>query len=360
MAPREASLPTHLEHVITEWKWIDTLTRQFELCNASAGQQVVLLTESSTPPALVSTARIALQRTGAPFTMVGVPSPRFQDSSTDCLRNEVVWAAVAQADLVIDCTSYGIDTSPLLDALLDANTRVLVVGSREPNGIERYVAHPGLEERVERGIALLKGASRLEITDPRGTKLRANLEGAATHGSWGSVTEEGTSDRWPSGFCGAVLAADTVDGIFVVMPGDINLSIQEFVHSPVTVAIDNDHISEIAGESGDADIIRTHLESLDSVAAYGISSIDIGMNHSSRRNRSSLYDRGLLTDEEARISAGSVTLTFGSNPVADRTAPGTFSVCLRHSDISIDGIAIVERGNLVGEFAPDVYETAAL
>lgn len=308
----------------------------------------------------MSTARIALQRTGAAFTEVGVASPRFRDPSSDCLRNAVVWAALAEADLVLDCTSHSIDTSPLLDGLLDANTRVLVIGARKPDGIERYVAHPGLEERVERGIALLKGASRLEISDPRGTKLKADIRDAVTHGSWGSVTEDGTSDRWPSGFCGAVLAVDTLDGIFVIMPGDINLSIHEFVHSPVTVGIDNDHISEIEGESGDADIIRTHLESLDSVAAYGISTIDIGMNHSSRRKRSNLYDRDLLTDEEARIAAGSVTLTFGTNPVAGRTAPGTFSVCLRQSDVMIDGIPIVERGVLVGEFAPDVYETAAL
>jgi len=350
MATREPPKPTAGSIAITEWKWIDTL----------AGQQVVLLTESSTPTALVSTARIALQRTGAPFTEVGVSAPRFQDPSSDCLHNAVVWAALAEADLVIDCTNHGIDTSPLLDDLLDTDTRILVIGAREPDGIERYVAHPGLEERVERGIALLKSASRLEISDPRGTKLRADLTGAATHGSWGSVTEDGTSDRWPSGFCGAVLAADTLDGIFVIMPGDINLSIHEFVHSPVTVGVDNDHISEIEGESGDADIIRTHLESLDSVAAYGISSIDIGMNHSSRRNRTNLYDRGLLADEEARICAGSVTLTFGSNPVAERIAPGTFSICLRHSDVAIDGITIVERGALAGEFAPDVYETAAL
>lgn len=288
-----------------------------------------------------------------------MPSSQEPAGVRDALKNGVVWAALTEADLVIDCTQRSIDTSARIDELLDTETRILVIGTREPAGIERHVPHPGLESRVERGIKLLESAKTLELSDPRGTKLSIKLASAEMHGSWGSVTEPGTSDRWPSGFFGAVPAADSVSGILVIMPGDINLSIHEFVHSPVTIAIDDDHISEIEGESGDADIIRTHLEAFDDVAAYGFSALDIGMNKSTRHDQSELYDRSLLDTTEARITAGFVTLTFGTNPVAGRVAPGTFMVCLRRPTVHIDGIVAIDGGKLVGELAPDVYETAA-
>lgn len=319
---------------------------------------VTVVAESVTPTALLDVVRLALQRTGATTVELKVPSPT--SGVVDLLDNRVVIAGIGRSDLVIDCTAFGIENSAALQAVLSKEGRILVLGPRTPAEIAAFHPHPGLETRVNIAGEILDEAIELKIGDRHGSNLTVRLDGCRVSALRGVVTEPGVVERMPGGLVTIVPANDTVAGELVVMPGDINLSVGEFLRSPVRLVIDADHVCEIDGASGDADMIRTHLESFDDPAAYGIAHIAFGMNHALRPSAENLYDPQLLQREIAQVGAGHLLVGLGSNAVAGRRCRGSLDICMRGVNVVIDDVSVIDNGTLSGPIAPDVYEAAAV
>ena len=57
-----------------------------------------------------------------------------------------------------------------------------------------------------------------------------------------------------------------------------------------------------------------------------------------------------------RLLAGVVGVSFGTNLTADRPSTQRIGFALRNRDVYIDDLPVVVRGQLDGDFAPDVYE----
>lgn len=339
---------------MAEWKWIDTLTRQFELCEATNGRDVVVVGTTRTPADLIDTAMIALQRTGAQGSLLVLASPGSGESRT---MSASVQSALRTAELVIDCTAVGLGPLP--------DTDVLVLGSRSPVGLEHHVPHPGLSERVRMAEKLLSDGTQLVITSAAGTKLsilgtddnRSFGDQTTISGDWGCPRPQRRLAHWPAGQVTATLSeTHTASGQVVLMPGDLNLTLAEVIHSPVTLEIEDSRICEIVGESGDADLLRAYLESFADPGVYLLTRATLGLNQAA--TSPSLF----TTDPQlhSELAAGQVSLGFGHPSNSTDTYPEPLlTIGLRTATLDLGSVRPVSDGTLQGEVAPDVYESAA-
>jgi len=344
---------------MTEWRWLDVFARHLRACALSHGEVVAVLSESASRPELVETSRIAAQMLGGRVYDVVVPTPastgrvalRSTGASVALAGNRGAIAALASADFVIDCTVEGLLHAPELGAILAGGARVLMVSNEHPENFERYVEDPTLEERVERGVALLEAAAEMRVTSAAGTDLTARLEGAFRAGSSGVATEPGTIAHWPGGLCLAFPAAHCVEGVVALAPGDINLTFKSYVREAVRLRIEDDHVVAIEGDGLDADLFRSYLAAFGDRESYAVSHVGFGMNRAARWDYLELYDKSQINGTEARAFAGNFLFSTGANENAGRYTAGHFDLPMRNCTIALDGRVVVDAGALQGDLA---------
>ena len=192
------------------------------------------------------------------------------------------------------------------------------------------------------------------LSDRHGTELRIKLGNVAVRADDGVVAAPGATGSYPTGWIELTPAANTVTGDIVLMPGDTNLALQDFVRSPTRLTIHDDLLTAIDGDHGDGDAIRALIEHLDDPLAYGVSRITIGMH--AIGTQESVFDDNIRDPLVARRTGGLVTLTFGDNPHALRPCRGTVGLGLRGRTVALDSSLVINAGLLWGVYAPDVYE----
>jgi len=344
---------------MTEWRWLDVFARHLRACALSHGEVVAVLSESASRPELVETSRIAAQMLGGRVYDVVVPTPastgpvalRSTGASVALAGNRGAIAALASADFVIDCTVEGLLHAPELGAILAGGARVLMISNEHPENFERYVDDPTLDERVERGVALLEAATEMHVTSAAGSDLTARLEGAFRAGSSGVATEAGTIAHWPGGLCLAFPAAHCVEGVVVLAPGDINLTFKSYVRDAVRLRIEDDHIVAIEGDGLDAELFRSYLAAFGDRESYAVSHLGFGMNRAARWDYLELYDKAQINGTEARAFAGNFLFSTGANENAGRYTAGHFDLPMRNCTIALDGQVVVDSGALQGDLA---------
>jgi 2,5-dihydroxypyridine 5,6-dioxygenase len=346
----------------TEWRYIEAFRSHLQRCALTAGENVCVLSESSSRQVLVDTARLAAQSLGATVFDVVVPTPpsahpvpiRSTGASQALARNPAVVQALRTVDLVIDCTVEGLLHAPELGEILGGRARVLMVSNEHPDVYDRLVWDDDLPRRVALGHELLRAARELRVTSDAGTDLRVTLTGAFTAGSTGLTTGPGSIAHWPGGLVLAFPAADTVTGTLVLAPGDLNLTFNRYVESPITLRIEHDRIESIEGTGVDADLFRSYLRAFDDRDAYATSHVGWGMNPAARWDALALYDRRELWGTEQRAVAGNFLYSCGANEIAGRYTAGHFDLPVHHCTIALDGHPVVVRGQLVPTLAGPV------
>ena len=342
---------------MTEWRFIEAFAAHFGRCGLVEGEVVALLSESQSRPALVETARLAAQSLGGRIFDVVVPTPasahsvpiRSTGASQAIARNPAVISALSTAGLVIDCTVEGLLHAPELGAILGGGARVLMISNEHPDIFERLGWDDDLPRRVELAHERLEAASEMHVTSAAGTDLRVNLDGAFTAGSTGLTAGPGSIAHWPGGLVIAFPAANTVNGTLIMAEGDLNLTFNRVVESPIELTIADDHITEIAGHGVDTQLFRSYLAAFGDRASYATSHVGWGMNSAARWESVELYDRRETWGTEARAVAGNFLYSTGANEVAGRFTAGHFDLPMRHCTVALDGVVVVERGELVAE-----------
>jgi len=342
-----------------EAKWVDAFARVFRLCDVKPGEPAAILSETQSRPALTSLAELALSALGArPFHVIvptppqRAPVPVRSTGASDAIGDlGPVVTALAAAGLVVDCTVEGLLHAPELPRILSGGARVLMVSNEHPEALERLVPSPDLEGKVKAGIRRLRAARRMEVTSAAGTRLDVSLEGAVAGGGWGYTARPGTITHWPGGLCLAFPAAGAVNGRLVMAPGDVNLTFKRYVESPITLAIENDAVVDIAGDGLDAELMRSYFAAWGDKEAYAVSHLGWGMNPAARWDAMAMYDRRDFNGTELRAFAGNFLYSTGANEVAGRRTLGHFDLPLRHCTVRLDGHTVVEAGVLQGELA---------
>ncbi len=338
----------------TEWRWVQRYAEQFAACNLRPGEVAVLLSEAASNPLITETARLALESMGAATADVRMPTPanpgpvpiRSTGASQALAGHRAAVAALAAADFVVDCTAEGLLHAPELEQILAGGCRVLMISAEHPENAERWPHDPSLADRVARGVSLLQAAEVMEIYSAAGSELRVDLAGAVVAGSHGWCTEPGSIAHWPGGLVLAFPAAGTVNGQLVLAPGDINLTFKEYIREPVKLSIVDDYIIAIDGEGHDAALMESYIASFQEPEAYAVSHVGWGMNPGARWEALAMWDKADLNGTELRAFAGNFVYSTGANETAKRFCRGHFDLPMRHCTVTLDGEAVVERGQL--------------
>lgn len=334
---------------IDDWTSIDIVTRQLDLCGVAPGVSCLVVVDPTSHPQMGQIAALAASRLGADTVTVASPVP-----ITSCSVGGLVSSIGASGDVVVDLTADGACAA----LPLSADARVLIAGDLSPERLRRLHPHVGLSRRVERAVERISQASSLELQSSDGSSLIIGLAGATVEGHGGVPTDATPVARWPDGRVTVEPAEGAVEGTVVAMPRDVLLQAHAYVSSPVTLPIRNDHIADVSGDSGDADLLRALLGAANHRDAYGFSQISLGL-----ANESGLRAGGHATSPYLRVGdaprlAGVVTVAFGTNTTAGRTAANRISLVLHGHSVSVDGRPLIAAGHLQGDLRPDVYESA--
>jgi 2,5-dihydroxypyridine 5,6-dioxygenase len=342
---------------MTEWRHIAAFAAHFRRCAMVEGEVVALLSESQSRAALVETSRLAAQSVGARVFDVVVPTPaskhsvpiRSTGASQAIAGNPGVIVALSSAEMVIDCTVEGLLHAPELSAILGGGARVLMISNEHPDIFERLGWDDDLPRRVGLAHDRLRGAKEMRVTSDAGTDLTINLAGAFTAGSTGVTAGPGSIAHWPGGLVIAFPAANTVSGTLVMTAGDLNLTFNRIVETPIELTISDDHITEVTGNGVDAQLFRSYLASFGDRASYATSHVGWGMNEAARWETVELYDRRETWGTEARAVAGNFLYSTGANEIAGRFTAGHFDLPMSHCTVALDGVPVVEHGTLIAE-----------
>jgi 2,5-dihydroxypyridine 5,6-dioxygenase len=344
---------------LTEWRYIKAFAEHFARCGLVDGETVAILSESQSRPVLVETARLAAQSLGGRVFDVVVPTPasahpvpiRSTGASQAIAHNPAVIAGLSSVDLVIDCTVEGLLHAPELGQILGGGARVLMISNEHPDTFDRLVWDDDLPRRVALGHEWLKQAEAMRITSAAGTSLTVRLAGAVTAGSTGLTDGPGSIAHWPGGLVLAFPAAGTVSGTVVLAPGDINLTFNRYMETPVALTIVDDHIVDIAGPGLDAELFRSYLSAFNDRASYATSHVGWGMNPAARWDYLELFDKRDNWGTEARAFAGNFLYSTGANENAGRFTAGHFDLPMRGCTVMLDDRTVVQAGTLAPELA---------
>ena len=250
---------------------------------------------------------------------------------------------------MIDCTVEGLLHAPELGAILGGGARVLMISNEHPDIFDRLGWDDDLPRRVEVAHERLRGAAEMRVTSDAGTDLTVRLAGAVTAGSTGVTDGPGSIAHWPGGLVIAFPSAGAVSGALVMAAGDLNLTFNRIVESPIEMVIVDDHITDIVGSGVDAQLFRSYLGAFGDRASHATSHVGWGMNEAARWESVELYDRRETWGTEARAIAGNFLYSTGANEVAGRFTAGHFDLPMRNCTITLDGVPVVERGELIAE-----------
>jgi 2,5-dihydroxypyridine 5,6-dioxygenase len=319
----------------------------------------VVLSESQSRPVNVQLAELALARLGARMFHVVVPTPPLSapvpvrsTGASDAIGGLApVVQALAGSGFVADLTVEGLLHAPELPAILAGGARVLMVSNEHPEVLERCLPDTALEPKVKAGMRLLRNARTMQVRSEAGTELSIALDGARVGGGWGYTARPGSISHWPGGLCLAFPAAGSVRGTLVLAEGDVNLTFKRYLERPVVLTVENDHVTEIAGNHLDAELMRSYFAAWGDRAAYAVSHVGWGMNPKARWDAMAFYDKNDFNGTELRAFAGNFLYSTGANEVAGRHTLGHFDLPLRNCTITLDTHVVVRDGQLQGDLA---------
>lgn len=341
-----------------EGKWLDAFREVFEACAVQPGEPVAILSETQSRPLNVHLAELALHLLGARAFHLVVPTPRNphpvpvrSTGASEALGNlPAVLAALTASSLVIDLTLEGLMHASETAAILKSGARILHISNEHPEALERLRPDPALEPETRAAARLLRNARRMTVTSKAGTDLAIDLQGASTVGVWGWTAKPGTLAHWPGGLVVAFPAANTVNGRLVLAAGDINLTFKRYTEQPVTLTIENDHVTSVEGQGTDAMLFREYLAAWNDRNAYAVSHVGWGLNRRARHEALAMYSRRDLNGTELRAVAGNFLFSTGANEFAGRYTAGHFDLPVMGTTITLDGVPVVRNGALQDVF----------
>lgn len=337
-----------------ESKWVDCFARTFELSGVGSGDLVAILSESQSRPDLVGLTEAGLFRCGAKAVHIKVPSPRVSDpvpvrstgASQAFAGYDDLLAGLSACTLAIDVTVEGLLHSEQRDVLLKSGVRVFMISSEHPEILARCMPNPDLLPVLDDAMNRLSVAKTMSVKSRAGTDLHIKTEGAPTRGGVGFLRDEDMVAYWPAGLVLCFPLENSVDGTLVLNAGDVNLTFKKYVDSPVTMHIEKDNVVAIEGTGRDAVMLRSYYEAWNDPNAYNVSHVGWGLNPAASWESLTMYDKNDINGTELRAIAGSFLFSTGANEFANRLTNCHFDFPMRHCDVLVDDVPVVEDGHL--------------
>lgn len=332
--------------------WLDAFERVFELCKLNPDEAIAVLSETGSRTVNVELAYDALTRMGLEFERVVVPTP--PPAAGPVIRSTGASEALAgvpdivdqlcKADVIIDLTIEGLMHARETGKLLQSGARIMNISNEHPDILCRLVPTPEMKVQARSAVAKCRATKKMNVVSEAGTDLTVDMTDAATVGVWGFTDRPGTLAHWPAGLVVSFPGQGSVNGQLVFQPGDINLTFKRYFESTVTFDLKDDFVTNIAGDSVDAKLMRAYFEGFDDPLAYATSHVGWGMNPEARYEALTMYDKHDLNGTELRALAGNFLYSTGANEFSDRFTRGHFDLPMMGCDIALDGELVVKAG----------------
>ena len=312
-------------------------------CRLTPDETVLVYADPHSPPHYAAAFVSAAQELGAISFQLTVPA------NSDPVETGVILDAFKGSDLVIDLASYTTSIyRPLRTEALKAGTRILRVTEPE-DVLFRMRPDPVVRDRAKRSEALVEASTTFHITSAGGTDIVVDKTDRKAFGLWGIADRPGSWDHWPMGLVVVGANRDGTNGRIVLQPGDILLSMQHYVSTPVTVEVEEGRIVEISG-SLDAQLLRQWFEQWNDPRAYHISHVGWGCDHRALWDRLGRKAHGGTDDTESFY--GVMQIAFGRDTSflgGTNDVPAHMDFDCLGNNIALDGNPVVENGEFVIE-----------
>ncbi len=304
-----------------------------------AGEQVALVADPSSEPAMIEALCAQISARGAEFTVLTQPD---RDTHEKNELTPVIQQALGGADCLIGLTRSG--GAPTYHHAVKKlyRARQLRGLSMVMRTLENFTSggaladYDALRVEGERLASLWRRGSRIRVTSPAGTDLSATIAGEEIFVECGFATEPGQEAAFSDGEVSQMPNVGTAHGRVVVDGPIAHLGGGE----PVALVVENGRVTAVESEGPRS----ARLRGITSEVAFAdnIAEIGIGLNDACRRNGDF---------EEEKKARGLVHIAIGDNVFY-----GGEVQCAVHMDmvlyaptLLIDDLVVVERGEVVFE-----------
>jgi 2,5-dihydroxypyridine 5,6-dioxygenase len=323
---------------------VSTFREVLAYSNVQAKEHVLIHTDTGLNPFYPSACLAAAQLLGAEAMILTAPIVRPEGNS------EFLLEAWRQADLVVDMVSTSAHAyNSSLNQAADTGTRILRVA--EPiDCLLQLLPDPDIRQECRHYARLLEHASEVHLTSNAGTDLVVNKVGRPGAAYYGMADEPGRWDHWPSGLVACAPIETSAEGILVIEPGDVFLSWQRMVETPIRCTFRDGIVVKIEGDA-DARWLEKTIVSFDDERARVLGIVGWGVRPTARWHRilDRLMEPGGIMDTET--FAGNLLLVVGSNTSVSlegqNATPAHINVNCRNQSIYLDGHVVVDAGRVV-------------
>jgi 2,5-dihydroxypyridine 5,6-dioxygenase len=141
-----------------------------------------------------------------------------------------------------------------------------------------------------------------------------------------------------------------VEGVVVLMPGDVLAAFKQYVQTPVRLTIKQGYVRSIEGAGIDAVLVRDYIESFKDPRGYAVSHIGWGLNERAKWFHMA-STRHLASEHvmNALSFYGNVLFSTGPNTELGGTndTPCHMDLPLRGCSLWADGVPVLDRGDVV-------------
>jgi leucyl aminopeptidase (aminopeptidase T) len=301
------------------------------------GEQVVLLTDEGTDPAVVAGLVEGIaERDGTPVvsTMPIPPLPGSEPPTT-------VAAAMRAAGAVIELTSLFIGSSSARRAATDAGVRYLAMpGVRLDtfrDGGPLTVDFDAIRDDAERIGAAWGNARGFRLTTPAGTDLRGSVEGRPGRVLHGLARADGEYMAPPDIEAGTAPVESSADGM-VVVDADLLFMGQGPLPSPVILTFGAGELIAVEGE--EAGRLHEMLARCDDERMSNLAEVSLAFNPSGRVC-------GVAMETES--ARGTAHVALGNSIAYGGTvdAVAHLDCVMRDATLELDGRPVMVAGELV-------------
>jgi len=308
----------------------------FRTCaNAKPGEQVLVVTDSATDPAVANTIMAAASRLGVEASKVTM-KPRSLPGDEP---PPPIIAAMLAADVIICPTSTTLfHTNARTAACRNGARFISMAGAsiRVLASTAMSADFPKHEKTLNRLVHRLTHAKRIRVTNPAGTRLEFNVQGRGGRGVTGMARRSGDATATPDIEAYIAPLEKDTNGVLIV---DGSTSVTGVVKEPIKINIQQGVALRITGGS-DARALRRVLREARSPRSLYVGEFGIGLNSLARI-------RGSIIEDEGKLGTAHVALGDNARLGGKNHAPTHIDLVFKNPHIQLDGVTVLKGKRLI-------------
>jgi len=302
--------------------------------NARPGEEILVVTDSATDPAIAATILSAASRLGIEASSVTM-TPRALPGDEPPAP---VIAAMLSVDIIICPTSRTLYHTNARTLACRKGARFISMAGATMSVLASnamFVDFPKQKQVLARLVNRMTQARHVRVTSPAGTDLEFNIQGRRGYGVSGMATRQGEATGVPDIEAYIAPREEDSNGVLYV---DGSTSVTGVVKRSIKIGIQRGMVRSISRGS-DAKRLSRILRESKSRTSFRVAELGIGLNPLARIRGSIIEDEGKLGT--AHVALGDNTRLGGRN-----SAPIHIDLVLKNPHIQFDGKTVLKGKTL--------------